>query len=494
MNYQSASSKSRGVSITAVALITLAGLCLRLYQLTNQSFWIDEVTSIMAAQGPLNGIYERSALASNSLPTYFWLLRLFVGNSVTDLEFRARLLSVVAGSLSIPVFVGVVYLWRRRVGTALLAGLLLAVNPLHVWYSQEVRGYALMLLFGLLALLCFELARQKDRTVWWVLYVLSALMAVAVHKTGLIFAAACGLWHAWDVYKQREPIKALFAHLPIVLAALVVLMLKSRPPTEGYSRTASGLEIGYTFLTFSGGYSFGPSVTDIQSYGPWAAIQRHAGQTIVLSLAILAFAGLVIFNLRKWISGKELQLLLLGICGVSAYALLSGFPYNVRYALPALFGFLALAAVLATELKNPGLARLTVGALLAIALWADVQWFSNPQYRKDDCRAVANWLVQNKERIHSWTVLPEYMNAPLEWYLQTTPDVLARKVPPTGDRSTTFPPVPDVLIISRRHHLLEPDQIIASYASTAGGVETNRSFTGFELYVAAKQTSTAAGK
>lgn len=484
MNLLSAFTRSRQGFFNGVALITLAGFGLRLFRLANQSFWIDEIVSITTARGPLSGIYERSALSSNSPPTYFLLLRLLVGDSGTDLEFRARLLSVVAGAVSVPVFIGVVFLWRQQRGTALLAGLLLAFNPLHLWYSQEVRGYAIMLLFGLLALLSFEFAREKRRPGWWALYVLCAFTTIAMHKTGLIFAAACGLWHVWDVYKQRLHFKSLLAHVPIAVTALIVVTLRSYPPPEGYGRSASGLEIGYTFLTFAGGYSFGPSVTDIQSHGPWEAVSRHAVQTGILLLVLLAFAFAAASSLRRIISGREIQLLFLGIGIVSIYALFSGFPYNVRYALPALFGFLALAATLATQLEKCVSARLSFAALLAVALWADGQWFYSPLYRKDDCRAVANWLVENKEHVHSWTALPDYMNAPIEWYLSSHPEVLAGKVPPTSDRTTTFPPVPDVLILSRRHHLAQPDQLIAAYGSAAGGARTNSLFTGFELYVA----------
>jgi hypothetical protein len=125
-------------------------------------------------------------------------------------------------------------------------------------------------------------------------------------------------------------------------------------------------------------------------------------------------------------------------------------------------------------------------------LWSDGQWYFNPQYRKDDARAVAGWLEQNQERVSSWLVLPEYMNTSLEWYLRPYPEVLARRIAPGDNGATTFPTVPDVLILSRRHHLLQPDRMIASYAAAVQGVQTNRSFAGFELYVGAKRAG--AGK
>ncbi len=491
MSSTSAFTRSRKSFLGGIALLTFIALALRLFRLSHQSFWVDEVDSIMAAQGPLKGIYERSVLAANSLPTYFFLLRPFVGDSTTDLEVRARLLSVIAGTFSIPVFIGVVFLWRKQRATALLAGALLAINPLHLWYSQETRGYALMLLFGLLTLLCFDLARQKNRPGWWVLYILSALMAIAVHKTGLIFPVACGLWHLWDLSRNRQRLTPLLAHAPVALAAFVALLLKSYPPGEGYTRSATGLEIGYTFLTFIGGYSFGPSTTDIQSYGPLAAISKHALQTGLLLLVLLGFGLAFASRFRKLISGRESQLLFLGLIVVSLYALVSGFPYNVRYVLPALFGFLALAAVMATDTEKSLVAKFPLLGLLILSLWADGQWFYSWQYRKGDSRAVAQWLVENKSQLRSWTVLPKYMNVPIEWYLKPNPDVLAREMPPTSDRSTTFPPAPDVLIITRRHHLAQPDQVIASYQSTTSSQETLREFAGFELYTTAKPTESA---
>src|SRR5579863_7710447 len=131
MNLDNIFTRSHRGFLAGTGLLTLIALAIRLFRLSNQSFWIDEISSLLAARAPLNNIYERSALASNSLPTYFILLKAVIGNAENDLEFRARLLSAVAGALSIPLFAGVVYLWRRQHSAALLAGILLAVNPLH---------------------------------------------------------------------------------------------------------------------------------------------------------------------------------------------------------------------------------------------------------------------------------------------------------------------------------------------------------------------------
>jgi hypothetical protein len=66
--------------------------------------------------------------------------------------------------------------------------------------------------------------------------------------------------------------------------------------------------------------------------------------------------------------------------------------------------------------------------------------------------------------------------------LKGHPEILSGQRPPTGSQTTSFPPVPDVLIIGRRHHIREPDKLIAAYQTQAGQVRTILSIAGFELY------------
>src|SRR5436305_1576520 len=148
--------------VILLALITVLGLGLRLCRLSNQSLWIDEISSVETARVRLDQIIERSA-QNNSLPPYFLLLRPLVRSANQHIEVRARLISVIAGAFSIPVFGAVVFLWRKDWRAASLGALLLAINPLHLWYSQEARGYAVMLFFGLCCVLCCELARASNK-------------------------------------------------------------------------------------------------------------------------------------------------------------------------------------------------------------------------------------------------------------------------------------------------------------------------------------------
>ena len=97
-------------------------------------------------------------------PLYYALLRLWQGAVGTGPE-AARLLSACIGIATVLVVFQVGQRWGgARLG--LLAGLLLALNPFHVYYSQEVRMYALVALLGLLSahLTLLWLDRQSRQT------------------------------------------------------------------------------------------------------------------------------------------------------------------------------------------------------------------------------------------------------------------------------------------------------------------------------------------
>ena len=123
----------------------LLAIALRLLRLGFQPLWWDEGYSVWFATQPLA---QMLALTAQDIhpPLYYALLHgwtLLLGTSPAVL----RLLSVVVGTLTIPF----IYLAARRMlarRAALLATLLLTINPLHVYYSQEVRMYGLVALLG----------------------------------------------------------------------------------------------------------------------------------------------------------------------------------------------------------------------------------------------------------------------------------------------------------------------------------------------------------
>jgi Dolichyl-phosphate-mannose-protein mannosyltransferase len=132
----------------ALTLLTLLALALRVTHL-GRSLFTDEVYSLALAQRGFGHMLGLFGYEANGMPypLVLWpLIRVFgTGEAVL------RAPAVLAGTVSVPA------LWwaARRLGyretVALGAAALLAVNPMAIWYSQEARPYALVMLAACLA-------------------------------------------------------------------------------------------------------------------------------------------------------------------------------------------------------------------------------------------------------------------------------------------------------------------------------------------------------
>ncbi len=128
-------------------LILLLAFWLRVFALSQESYWFDEVHSIQKAQaGGVRAIWE--ALRGDVHPPfYFWLLSWWLQWFGAG-EFGARFLSVLCGVGSIAAL----YAWGRELHlprrACLIAIFLLAISPHAIWYSQQARMYALLVFLG----------------------------------------------------------------------------------------------------------------------------------------------------------------------------------------------------------------------------------------------------------------------------------------------------------------------------------------------------------
>ena len=122
---------------------------LRAFRLADHNIWYDEAFTLgIARLGPV-GAALRTA-ADTHPPLYYWLLGLWEPLAGGE-PFGLRFLTVL---LSVPAVAVAASLGRRALGPVggLWAALFLGLNPLHIWWSQEVRMHAPAVTFGLLGL------------------------------------------------------------------------------------------------------------------------------------------------------------------------------------------------------------------------------------------------------------------------------------------------------------------------------------------------------
>lgn len=169
--------------------ILLLASAVRFLGSTTSAIWCDEGSSLMLSQFPLTGIWFHAAHDVHP-PLYFMLLHGWTA-LFGDGVFALRALSVLPGIAT--VFLG---MWLVRListqRAALLAGLMLALLPIAVRYSQEVRMYALLgacLMAATIALAYWVMSPTRNRY----LAVYAVLMAAAFYTH--YFTAFCVLAH-----------------------------------------------------------------------------------------------------------------------------------------------------------------------------------------------------------------------------------------------------------------------------------------------------------
>ncbi len=114
--------------------------------------------------------------------------------------------------------------YDRRTGV--MAAALGTVAPIMVWYSQEARMYALLMLFAVVALWAqVRIFHGGGRLVWVVYVVASAAMvwtqyfgAFQVVVQQLAFAFAC-----YTRFRRKEPVRHLV--VPWVISCLAIAAL-----------------------------------------------------------------------------------------------------------------------------------------------------------------------------------------------------------------------------------------------------------------------------
>jgi mannosyltransferase len=128
--------------------VFLAALWLRLYGISQQNLWFDEHWTLRVASAPIAELRDLLRTYESSKPPLYFVLQhywLALGAG----EFWLRLPSAIFGALGCVVGAAIGrQLFGRQRGVWL--GLLLAIAPFHIYYSQEARPYALWgLLMGL---------------------------------------------------------------------------------------------------------------------------------------------------------------------------------------------------------------------------------------------------------------------------------------------------------------------------------------------------------
>ncbi|MGE0066146.1 MAG: glycosyltransferase family 39 protein [Solirubrobacterales bacterium] len=378
--------------------LTAAGALLRFATLGLQSYHHDEVvTAARILPGDFGQAMDAVGYSESAPPLYYALAWLWTQLTGTG-EVGLRSLSALAGVATIPVayFVGDELRGRR---TGLMTAALVAVNPMLLWYSQEARAYALLVLLCSLSLLfCLRAVRNGQRRDF-VLWGLASGLALATHY----FAVFPIVVEAIVLARRRRaaslPGLGITAAFGALLAPLAIHQM-----SYGHAEWIGNLSLGHRLWETSATFLTGETADII------GRPERPALAVVPLALCLAAF------GLLAWRGGREERRaaavpLAIGAAAIGVPVALAIFPDGkdfvlARNVIPALVPLLAVVAI---GLTLPSARRL--GAILAAALIAYslgfCLWASfSPDLQRPDWGAVASRLgePQAPRAMVTWTL------------------------------------------------------------------------------------------
>lgn len=296
----------RSSPLSPIALLTALGMALRLPTLDRQSFWLDELVTVLLLDRGLGDVLAEIP-RTEATPFVYYVVAWAWGSVFGLGEVGLRLLSAIAGTAVIPVaYAAAVGLVSRRAG--IVAAGLVATNPLLVWYSQEARSYSLLVLLGAASLLAFGHALH-GRHGWLAAWAALSALAIATHYFAAFLVAAEVVWLLVRLSERRRVVLAsllpgatLLAHVPLVLA--------QRDNAEAVSGSGLVARIAGIPKNLAVGYSFPAEALG----SALAALLLLAGAALVVRAGPAARRGaLVAGSLALAAIGTPIVLAVVGI-------------------------------------------------------------------------------------------------------------------------------------------------------------------------------------
>ena len=401
-----AAEASRRDTLLVTGIVAI-GAVLRLLHLGAPSFWLDESLSVAYARLPWSQFaHLMQARELNMLPYYLVLrgwIHLGTGESIV------RIPSAIFSIATLPLFHRLgSRLFGRRVG--LIAVLLLAIDPYHIRFAQEARGYSLMLLLvtaSTLLLVRGTEVESRRPVIEWASYVITSVLAAYAHFYATLTIVA--QWASLAIARPRAvPWKSITLSavaIGILLVPLAAFVLLGHADPAGWIPTPSWKRVEYLVYSLLGGDN------------------RHGARIVAWPVYVVVLIAAAASARAAWrvraheheawhyalaVSGAALPIVL-----VLAASIIK--PIFVDKYLMECLPFAVLLVAVGVERLRPRALRF--GALLvlvAISAHALTGYYRGSD--KDDWRAATRYVLDSAQDGDALMFFPRYGVDPFEYY------------------------------------------------------------------------------
>ena len=375
----------------------------RFASLDQQSYWLDEAVTVGLVRMDFGDMLDRIPDSESTPPLYYciaWLWAKVFGTG----EVGLRSLSALCGTAAVPVL----YLAGARavgVRVGLVAAALAALNPLLIWYSQEARAYALLVLVAALSFYFFvRLLTGDPRRRTLVFWAVASALALATHYFAAFLIAIEAIW-LLSAAANRRPIAAAVGALCAVELAHLPLLLHQRSLdlADFIDDVSLGYRLARTPKQFLVGFDAPGEVISgiiggaIVAFALWLVWSRGDDRERRAALVGLVVGGAILVTTT-----------LLALVGVDYL--------DTRNALVA-WPPLAIAVAAGLAARRSGRAGLA-GAVVLVALGGVTVLFvaTNSDLQRDDWRGVTEALEDPLAEPRAFVVTPFMAQQPLAVY------------------------------------------------------------------------------
>jgi mannosyltransferase len=430
-----------------LAAVFLTGLFLRLYRITAESAWYDEVITLGFLNAPdLPHFFEAWRYTNwNAVPVYY-TLEYFWGNYISSSVLSLRLLSILFGMAAIPL----IYDFGRRLYghlAGLTAALLLALSSVHIYQAQEIRNYSLTMLTALFCAHTFYLLADRPSPRRFFLHILAVQLLIWTHLFGCYLLVALGVFLILFRWRQWRLTLPWFAVNGLLMTP-VLFWIRGFEPIQYYAPPPprAWMMVNNAFTDV-----FSPTLAISIFRGPawqitpdaWTDFFErtyHAADNLSLAVMLLLIGWLAfrVWRGRKNTPAEETQktpvpsrekfallFIWLALPGILLYALAHLWRTDVfspKYTVySSLAGYLLIGGAVQHAARMKYIALLILVALFAHRYGAVT---THPQ--RPDWNRAAAWITAESTPEDGYIIYPGWLGVVAEYHLEKKPPAIAR--------------------------------------------------------------------
>ncbi len=401
-----------------ITAVLLSALLLRL-PLLNGSLWLDEAGQALESIRPLS--QQLDIIPDFQPPLLHFLVRFVMYFSTAEWWLR----------LTTAMIPGLVSIWATyAIGKRLMspkvgavAALLLTTSSLHIFYSQELRPYALPLMWAMLSwlwLIRLNQSEDKNKSRSWLVWSLLTLLGLFSSYLYPFLVIAQAVWVSWQMRSHLKHLALSCGLAGVGFLPWIPMFLKQlaagnqvRQELPGWDQVVSLTQLKSIPLVL-GKFVFGI-----------INLQLDAG----FGLATLALLGLglsTIYFLVKVDKSKKIISILMMVLIWLVVPLVTSWvvsfwvpviqPKRVLYLLPA---FYLLITISLFQVNRKWLTTGLIGLLLVFNLFGIWQYWTQARYQRENWRDLIS-TIEKRYPAHQTIALFTFPEpyAPWRWYAQ----------------------------------------------------------------------------